>query len=229
MMADLCIQPGRNGTIDITRPIDFGRGETQHTLRVHPGEGAILSLQNELKRHCRRTLRKEALQGHDERKSAWSYTIHPLAHAWLAHEKIDLACALTHRGTDLASEFKAEIAHTNGNWGSIRYGEFSLEDGLIFVESLAGGQGADQFEISVQIGRTASLTIYHTLPQSVVGSLAGRLLPEVIELPFTGDFDALRILKARSFGNATIITVEEAEEAIADLPQGVGEDWKTIT
>jgi len=155
------------------------------------------------------------------------YDMHIIALKWLEHEKIDFRHAFQHDGDDLAEEFKAEVNHTSGNWGAVDVGNFSIKDGYVDIEGIGNSNKTMMFFG----GQCPRLRISCNMPDSVISSLAGRKLNEVISVPFLNDEGILitgasstmqkaknRKGKLAPEENAVIIEVEDKRVALDELP-----------
>lgn len=206
------------GSLKGTRPRRIEPGEAQSTWtmshspkgEIHPDHEARLDRQ--IARHVRRLLRLQSIGDADPH---WSYTMHRLMLAMFRHADVDpiltMAGSLEHRHMLLDHVTQ----DTPLSVGAIR-----IEDGRIDAATLhlPGLQFAGN-------GRTAVL-ITADMPETMVASLPGRRLHEVVDHPAIARAGPIRIEDADvQNGNLTLV-VEDVQDHVRRPPTGADRRWR---
>jgi hypothetical protein len=206
------------GSLKGVRPRSIATGETQSTWamshsprgEIHPDHEARLD--REIARHVRRLLR---LQSIGDAEPLWSYTMHRLMLAMFRHADVDPVLTVAGR-----HEHRRMLLDHVTQDTPLSVGAIKVEDGRIDAATLnlPGLQFAGN-------GRTAVL-ITADIPQTVVASLPGRRLRDVVDHPAVARAGPIRIEAADVQNGHLTLVVEDVQDHVRRPPTGADRRWR---
>lgn len=183
-------------------------------------------LANYLARATRAHLRTKAINSHQgtTERSAYANTVHTLVKAWLEHEGRDLEqeCAQAY----------LNAFQSKGSQNTIDVGKWYFVDGYAVCEGIQSKDRSIKL-FGMQGTRCVVLELNRVLPETVVHSLPGKTLSNLVADGFLGEHGDLKIVRAHSSlnpngENVLIIHVEPAEVPMGDVPEGFDMKWSSV-
>lgn len=217
-----------DGSIAVVRVRRTTSGETREMVHLQTTEDpdapidatGLETLDREVHRCARRALRNREIERRDFDQTEpprWSYTMHRLVMAVLREKDIDplLLSDGWERLGGVVLRYLCEEAR-------ITLGAIVVEDGRIDPATLI----VEGMEIVGQ-GRPAVILDY-VLPATVVATMAGRQLREVVDHPAVRRAGQLRIEEAIHGDTYTTLVLEDVQDFVRRPPKGVDRRWRSV-
>jgi len=225
---ELSAHVAEDGSIAVVRVRRTTSGETREMVHLQTTEDpdapidttGLETLDREVHRCARRSLRNRAIEQQDFDQTEpprWSYTMHRLVMAVLREKDIDplLLSDGWERLGGVVLRYMCEEAR-------ITLGAIVVEDGRIDPAALI----VEGMEI-VGHGRPAVI-LDDVLPATVVTTMAGRQLRDVLDHPAVRRAGPLRIEEAIHGDTYTTLILEDIQDFVRRPPKGVDRRWRSV-